>query len=80
MSNVHPYVKELKITLGKDVDTLSSTKGIIDKLDKLFNRYEDRSLFGNIKSSFTGTEEEKRNRDYVKNIFGTAGSMLKSNN
>ena len=78
MSNVHPYVKELKITLGKDVDTLSSTKGIIDKLDKLFNRYEDRSLLGNVKSSFTGTEEEKRNRDYVKNIFGTAGSMLKS--
>ena len=76
--DVHPYVNELKIPTGKDVNDLGSTNGIIDKLDKLFNRYEDRSLLGNIKSSFTGTEKEKRQREHMKNVMETAGSMLKA--
>lgn len=76
--DVHPYVNKLKITTGRDVNDLGTTREIIDKFDKLFNRYEDRSVLGSVKASFVGTESQKRQREYAKNAIGAAGSMLKA--
>ena len=47
-------------------------------LDKLFGRYEDTSLVGGIKSSFTGTNKQKEQMKVASEGLKALGSLAKS--
>lgn len=73
----HPYVEEIKVPRHKNVDDYNSDP-MIDYLDKLFGRYEDNSLVGGIKSSFIGTNQERRQMKVASEGLKALGSFAKS--
>ena len=73
----HPYVEEIKVPRHKNVDSYTSDP-MIDYLDKLFGRYEDRSLIGGIKSSFVGTNKEREQMKVASEGLKALGNLAKS--
>lgn len=73
----HPYVSELKIPRGKNVDSFDSDI-LIEFLDKLFGKYEDTSLVGSIKSSFMGTNKERSQMKVASDGLKALGSLAKA--
>lgn len=74
----HPYVGEIKVVTGKNQDSKSSAKQLINKLDKLFGRYTDDSLFGSIKESFTGTQKQRAQYAAAGDALNALGKMAKA--
>lgn len=73
----HPYVSEIKVPRHKNVDSFDSDL-LIDYLDKLFGRYEDRSVLGGIKSSLIGTNKERQQMKVASEGLKALGSLAKS--
>ena len=73
----HPYVEEIKVPRHKNVNSYTSDP-MIDYLDKLFGRYEDRSLIGGIKSSFVGTNKERQQMKVASEGLKALGSLAKA--
>lgn len=74
----HPYVGEIKVVTGKNQDSKSSAKQLMNKLDKLFGRYTDDSLFGSIKESFTGTQKQRAQYAAASDALNALGKMAKA--
>lgn len=75
--NYHPYVEEITVPRHKNVDDFSNDP-MMKYLDKLFGRYEDTSLVGGIKSSFTGTNKQKEQMKVASEGLKALGSLAKS--
>lgn len=73
----HPYVEEIKVPRHKNVDSYTSDP-MIDYLDKLFGRYEDKSLLGGIKSSFIGTNKERQQMKVATEGLKALGNLAKA--
>lgn len=73
----HPYVEELTVPRHKNVDDYTSDP-MIDYLDKLFGRYEDKSFVGGIKSSIVGTNKERAQIKVASEGVKALGSLAKS--
>ena len=73
----HPYVEEIKVPRHRNVDDFNSDP-MIDYLDKLFGKYEDRSLVGGIKSSFIGTNQERQQMKVAAEGLKALGSFAKA--
>lgn len=73
----HPYVEEIKVPRHRNVDDYNSDP-MLDYLDKLFGKYEDRSLIGGIKSSFIGTNKQREQMKVAGEGLKALGSLAKS--
>ena len=73
----HPYVEEIKVPRHRNVDDYNSDP-MLDYLDKLFGKYEDRSLIGGIKSSFIGTNKQREQMKVAGEGLKALGSLVKS--
>lgn len=74
----HPYVGEIKVVTGKNENDKSSAKRLMNKLDKLFGRYTDDSLFGSIKESFTGTQKQRAQYGAASDALNALGKLAKA--
>lgn len=73
----HPYVEEIKVPRHRNVDDYNSDP-MLDYLDKLFGKYEDKSLIGGIKSSFIGTNKQREQMKVAGEGLKALGSLAKS--
>ena len=73
----HPYVEEIKVPRHRNVDDYNSDP-MLDYLDKLFGKYEDKSLIGGIKSSFIGTNKQREQMKVAGEGLKALGSLVKS--
>ena len=73
----HPYVSEIIVPRHKNVDDFSNDP-MIKYLDKLFDRYEDTSLVGSLKSSLIGTNKQREQMKVATEGLKTLSSLAKS--
>ncbi len=78
-ARAHPYLEKVKIPTEKNTDTFSSASRLMNKLNEIFLREsDDKSFAQNIKESFTGTEEDKRNVQQGKDLLKAFGKFAKA--
>ncbi len=73
----HPYVSEINVPRGKNVDSFDSDT-LINFLNKLFGRYEDNSLVGSVKSGIFGTNKEKKQMEVLSGGLKALGGLAKA--
>ena len=76
----HPYLNKVRITCGKNQDSIYfTTNSVMDKLNEIFGREPDhKSVSASIKESFIGTNEERRDIQHGADILGAFGKLAKS--
>ena len=78
-ASAHPYVETIKVYYGKNVDSDSGVKDVINHLDEIFLREPRfKSFAKGIKESFTGTETERRNMKQGADTLKALGSLAKA--
>lgn len=78
-ANAHPYVETIKVYYGKNVDSDSGVKDVINHLDEIFLREPRfKSFAKGVKESFTGTETERRNMKQGADTLKALGSLAKA--
>lgn len=74
----HPYVSELKVPTGKNVDDEFSSRALKRQLDLMAGIYEDDSLLGSMKEKFTGSQKDRNQIAAAASGLKALGSLAKA--